>query len=273
MRRFAWTRWFLAVSAIAVGGCAESPMVLKGQLNRVQQERLALSRQIQELQGRADTLDADNQELQTLLARTERQNQVLNDQVAVLREQLGGITSQLARVQEEKKTTDQRAQALTASMRRRGGVTIEPNNSFLSTLPQFNQPDVHVRRDGDVIRIELPGHLLFQQGSAQILPAGVPLIAAVAAELAQAYPNQMIGVEGHSDTDPVRNALWRSNTQLSVGRAMAVQEILVSQTPLRPEQLFVVGHGPNHPVVSNATPAGKQRNQRVELVVYPEKRG
>ena len=38
----------------------------------------------------------------------------------------------------------------------------------------------------------------------------------------------------------------------------------------RADQLFVGGFGSNHPVVSNATPAGKDRNRRVELVVYPE---
>jgi outer membrane protein OmpA-like peptidoglycan-associated protein len=36
------------------------------------------------------------------------------------------------------------------------------------------------------------------------------------------------------------------------------------------EQVFVVGHGTNHPVVSNAPPAGKACNRRIEIVVYPE---
>jgi outer membrane protein OmpA-like peptidoglycan-associated protein len=35
--------------------------------------------------------------------------------------------------------------------------------------------------------------------------------------------------------------------------------------------LFVVGHGANHPAVSNGTSAGKERNRRVELVVYPDR--
>ena len=35
--------------------------------------------------------------------------------------------------------------------------------------------------------------------------------------------------------------------------------------------MFIVGHGANQPVVSNATAAGKARNSRVELVIYPEK--
>ena len=54
---------------------------------------------------------------------------------------------------------------------------------------------------------------------------------------------------------------------------MAVYEELTSRMRMRPDQLFVVGHGSNHPVVSNATAEGKQRNRRVELVIYPERRG
>jgi outer membrane protein OmpA-like peptidoglycan-associated protein len=39
---------------------------------------------------------------------------------------------------------------------------------------------------------------------------------------------------------------------------------------LRQGQLFLVAHGSNHPVVSNATAAGRTRNRRIELVVYAE---
>ena len=53
---------------------------------------------------------------------------------------------------------------------------------------------------------------------------------------------------------------------------MTVYDVLVSRTRLQPNQLFVIGHGPNRPVVSNATPDGKQRNRRIELVIYPERK-
>jgi chemotaxis protein MotB len=92
----------------------------------------------------------------------------------------------------------------------------------------------------------------------------------VAAEIRRTYPDQVIGVEGFTDSDPIQNSQWVSNHQLSVGRAMAVYDYLTVRNGMRPEQLFVVGHGSNHPVVSNATPAGKERNRRVELVIYPE---
>ena len=33
----------------------------------------------------------------------------------------------------------------------------------------------------------------------------------------------------------------------------------------------LVAHGANHPLVSNATAAGRARNRRVELVIYPDR--
>ena len=158
-------------------------------------------------------------------------------------------------------------------MQRSGSVSITPNNSLLKNLPAINLPDVHVRRDGDVIRLELPGSRLFESGSARLQPGATELIADAAAQLMATYPDQILGVEGHTDTDPVTGRQWRNTHELSVARAMAVYDMLVSRTRYQAGQLFVVGHGPNHPVVSNATPEGKRRNRRVELVVYPERRG
>ena len=50
-------------------------------------------------------------------------------------------------------------------------------------------------------------------------------------------------------------------------------DFLTSRTSLKQGQLFLVAHGPNHPVVSNATAAGRARNRRIELVIYPERSG
>jgi chemotaxis protein MotB len=269
MRRFACAACLAAITLLA--GCAESSLVLKGQLTELRQRQLALSRQNQELQGRAGGLDQDNQELETLLAQSRQRSKILDDQLVLLRRQLGGVTAQLARLREEKEASDEQVQALTASMHRQGGVSITPNNSFLTTLPAVHLPDVNVRRDGDVIRVELPSDKLFQPGTADLRPNAAGLIAEVAAEITRTYPDQMMGVEGHTDGDPVQNSQWRGNHRLSVAQALAVHETLLGQTRVKAEQLFVVGHGGNQPVVSNATLAGKKRNRRVELVIYPER--
>jgi len=271
MRWFAWSPRLLVLVLIACSGCADNAMVLKGRVAQFQQQQLAISRQHQQLQDRTNALDKDNQELGTMLAQARQQNKVLDDQVAALRDQLRGATAQLAEVRAEKDSNGQKVRALTASLRRRGSISISANNSLLQTLPAIDLPGVHVRRDGDVIRVELPGSQLFESGSARLHPGAVTLITGAAAEILAAYPEQIIGIEGHTDSDPIIGSRWRNNHELSVARSIAVYDVLSSRTRWQPKQLFVVGHGPNHPVASNATAEGKKRNRRVELVVYPEK--
>ncbi len=261
-----------AMFASLVAGCADNPMVLQGKVKQYEQQQTAMTRQYQELQTRANSLDKDNQEYAQLLAQSKQQSKVMEDQLTALREQLRGVSMQLAQTKSDKEQGDKRVQTLAASLQRNNGVTITPNNSLLQTLPVINQPDVFVRQDGDVIRIELPGSRLFENGTNRLRPGGESIVLAAAAELMRAYPDQIIGVEGHTDNDPISGGQFRTNHELSVARAMTVYDVLVSRTNFRGEQLFVVGHGSNHPAVSNATFEGKQRNRRVELVVYPEKK-
>jgi chemotaxis protein MotB len=261
------------LALLAVAGCAGNPMVMQGQLEKSQKEQLAMQKQNQQYQDRLAALDRQQQDTEALLAQARQQAKLSEEALVALREQLRGVTAQLTQLKTEKGTSDKKVEAMTASMRRQGGVSITPNNSFLHTLPAMELPPGHVRRDGDVIRVALPGSQLFESGSARLRPGAVNLITNAGNELARIYPDQVIGVEGYTDTDAIVGGQWRTNHELSVGRAMAVHEVLTARTRLQPGQLFIVGHGPNHPMVSNATPEGKEANRRVELVVYPEKKG
>ena len=271
MRFVARTPILCVIALTAVAGCAQNPYVLQGQLQSLQQQHLAMTQKYQELQARASTLDQDNQEQQALLAQAQQQRKVIEDQLAAVRDQLSGATAQLARLRDERFEVDKKVETLAASVKRKAGATITANNSLKEQLPSIDIPGVEVRHDGDVIRIELPGNQLFEPGGARLLNSASSVIDAVSAEVARVYPNQLIGVEGHTDSDPINNQMWRDNHHLSLGRAMAVYDYLATRSRLKPQQLFVVGHGANHPIVSNGTPAGKERNRRVELVVYPEK--
>ncbi len=255
---------------LVLAGCAGSSPRLKNQVAQLEKQYNDVLAQKNTLQTRVNTLDTAHQGQSVLLAQAQQMKSVLETTLAETRGQLSDVNAQLADIRQEKQSADSRVQALTASLQRRGGVTITPNSSALRSMPSINLPEVVVRRDEDVIRVELPGSRLFESGSARPLPGAATLVAEAAAELAGRYPNQMIGIEGHTDSDPVSNRGWTSNHQLSVLRAQAVFDLLVSRTQLKPSQLFVVGRGANHPVASNGTPEGRRRNRRVELVVFPQ---
>lgn len=260
------------LAVVLLPGCANNALVMKSQMDKYQQQLAVSQQQYQQLLDRANALDRDNQELGTLLAQARQQAGVYEDQLAALREQLRGTTAQLAQVKAEREESVRRVEALTASLRRGGAVAITPNNSLPQALPNLNLPPGFVRRDGEVVRVALPASQLFEPGGVRLKSDGISLIIAAAGELARLYPDQMIGVEGYTDSDPVVAGPFRNNHELSAARAMAVYDVLVARTRLQPSQLFVVGHGPNHPLMSNGTPQGKEANRRVELVVYPEKK-
>jgi chemotaxis protein MotB len=102
-----------------------------------------------------------------------------------------------------------------------------------------------------------------------LLPSANYLIDQLAGAISRYYPSQMMGVEGYTDSAPAGGT---SNHQLSVSQAMVVFSALTQRNRIPSQQLFVVGHGANHPRASNATPAGRTKNRRIELVVYPEKK-
>jgi flagellar motor protein MotB len=271
MRVVAVSAWLGVLALSVAAGCANNPYALQRQNQALQQQQLAMQQRNQELQSKASTLDHDNQELETLLAQTRQQSKVMEDQLAAVRDQLATTSAQLGKVRDEKQLSDKQTEALVASTRRRTGAKITANNSLQRSLPAVNLPGVEVRPDGDVVRVELPSAKLFQPGSTVLQPVAGSLLDAVAAELARAYPDQKIGVEGHTDGDFVRSPQGGDNQQLSVARATAVYQYLSARNQIPASRMFIVGYGANQPVVSNATAAGKARNGRVELVVYPDK--
>ena len=234
------------------------------------QQQTAMAQQTQQYQQRAASLDRDNQELQSMLAQSRQQTQLLEEQIRATQTQLRDTTDRLASVQTDNDMLRNRTTALAASVQTHSQAEIRANNSLLRSLTITNMPGINVRQDGDVIRIELPADQLFNVGTAQPKLGGDALLRAIAADLAQNYPQQMIGIEGHTDGSPMTSPQYPTDQHLAVAQAMTVYDGLTRLGGMPPRQLFVVGHGGSHPVVSNATEAGRARNRRIEVVIYPE---
>jgi len=234
------------------------------------QQQQALAQRTQQFQHRANNLDQDNQELGSLLAQSRQHVKLLEDQVGATQTQLRDTADQLAAAMADNGNLRSRTTALAASVQKRAGAEIRANNSLLRNLSITNLPGIHVRQDGDVIRVEIPGEQLFHYGTAQLKQGADGLIRTVASDLLRNYPQQLIGIEGHTDRSSGGAGQSQSGHHLAISQAMAVYETMTRSVGAPPKQLFVIGHGDNHPIVSNATEAGRTRNRRVELVIYPE---
>ncbi|MFH1782408.1 MAG: OmpA family protein, partial [Candidatus Omnitrophota bacterium] len=79
-----------------------------------------------------------------------------------------------------------------------------------------------------------------------------------------------IGIEGHTDNEPIKYSGWKSNWELSTARATSVLHYIVDERGIAPERVSATGHGEFKPVSSNDTEDGKRQNRRVEIVVLPK---
>lgn len=198
-----------------------------------------------------------------LLESASQRNQLLEEEVAALREQLASTSGQLAIAMRSPPATPS-PMPTTADRVTSGGEVMQ------SAVLQLRLDGLPTRFDGSVVRVEIPADRLFEDGQASLVPGAPAVLSMVADEIERVFPGHYVGIEGHLDASPLQGDGQLSPHALSAARAEAVLAFLTERTPLKDRQLFLVAHGSNHPVVSNATAAGRERNRRMELVVYPE---
>ena len=122
---------------------------------------------------------------------------------------------------------------------------------------------VSVTRNGDNIVLNMPNNVTFDSSSATLKPAGANTLTGVAMVLKE-YPKTAVNVVGFTDSTGTR-AL---NMRLSQQRAESVASALIVQGVAQ-NRLRTQGMGPDNPVASNSTEAGKAQNRRVEITLSP----
>ena len=118
----------------------------------------------------------------------------------------------------------------------------------------------------------LVDQVLFDSGKADLRRGAYPVLDKVA-QVLQEVPDQPVGIEGHTDNAPIKVSGWADNHELSVARANAVLSYLVEKHGIDSARLTAMGYGEDHPIESNETAAGRQKNRRVEIVILPRASG
>ncbi len=112
--------------------------------------------------------------------------------------------------------------------------------------------------------------VLFDSGKDKLRPSAYSSLDKVAKVLEENVPDLNIGIEGHTDNVPIRHSGWKSNWELSSGRALSVLHYLVDKEGIAPQRISAIGYGEYRPVASNSSREGRQANRRVEIVILPQ---
>lgn len=154
----------------------------------------------------------------------------------------------------------------------------QQKNSELETeYQQLNQAmtaevgakNVQISRLQNAIKVSVNSELLFPSGGWEMPAQAKETIGKMAAILAP-HQQTKINVNGYTDDTPIGPGLMKegvtSNLILSQKRADSVTQYMISQG-VNPALVTARGFGDAEPVASNATPAGKAQNRRVEITL------
>ncbi len=128
---------------------------------------------------------------------------------------------------------------------------------------QLQGTGVQVIREGDNLRLVMPGNITFNSDSYNLRSSFYPVLDSVGTVLAK-YADTTLRVSGHTDSTGSRSY----NQTLSEQRARSVADYLVTRG-VASSRMLVQGLGPDQPIADNNTDSGRAQNRRVELYILP----
>lgn len=123
---------------------------------------------------------------------------------------------------------------------------------------------VSVNETATITRVRIRASGMYPSGIATIQPGFVPLLQRIG-EALNSEPGR-VHVIGHTDNQPIRTARFRSNFELSSARADAARAVIAT-TMREPGRVVSEGRADLEPLLANDTPAGREANRRVEVIL------
>lgn len=123
---------------------------------------------------------------------------------------------------------------------------------------------VQVVREGDNIRLIMPGNITFESDSYNLRSNFYPVLDSVAQVLSK-YADTTMRVTGHTDNTGSR----QHNQTLSEKRATSVANYLATRQ-VSASRMLAQGVAFDQPIADNASGQGRATNRRVELHILPK---
>lgn len=133
--------------------------------------------------------------------------------------------------------------------------------------PLIQNGQVRVTQSPRGVTVEINASVLFKSGEAVLQPQSTEALAAVAQVLTQV--DSPIQVEGYTDNIPISSPSFPSNWELSSSRAGSVVRLFAEQG-VPSVRMVAIGYADNRPIDTNATPDGRGRNRRVNVLILNE---
>nr|WP_305121094.1 OmpA family protein [Saccharibacillus sp. JS10] len=137
-------------------------------------------------------------------------------------------------------------------------------DSYIASNGLSNQLETNLNQSQ--LKIIISDKALFASGESTVKPTSRKLGASIA-NILKNFPGYNIEVIGHTDNIPIYNNQFKSNWDLSSGRANNFLQVLLQNKNLDPVRFTAIAAAEYHPIASNATAAGRAQNRRVEVSI------
>lgn len=212
--------------------------------------------------NRADSLERDLEETKKRVEELETKNTALlkdmESSKSDLQKKLAELIKEKEQIEKEKEVEVQKLKST--------------QDQLVSDMKkEIEQGTIQITRLKDKLSVNLVDKILFNSGEAEVNEQGKKVLKKVA-EILKKVKDKQIRIEGHTDNIPIGGALrerFPSNWELSVARATNVTRYLEEAGGLDAKALFAAGFGEHRPIADNATPEGRSKNRRIEIVLVP----
>lgn len=133
--------------------------------------------------------------------------------------------------------------------------------------PFIEQNLVEVKKNQYWLEIEMKSSLLFTSGQARLSSEAMQPLREIA-KILQPMSNPIF-IEGYTDNIPIKNLVFPSNWELSAARAASVVN-LFGKLGINSKRLAAIGYGEHHPIASNKSNEGRDKNRRVSIIVMAD---
>jgi len=151
-------------------------------------------------------------------------------------------------------------------------VSIDPSIQHLTeTLVEELETEIvsnalNVSFDSEKVVVRFSEDATFTSGSEEIKDEMFPILEKIENVLASC--NGEIVVSGYTDDLPVTSNRFRSNWDLSAGRAVSVVHQLIFNNKIDANRVIAAGRAETNPLVPNDSAENRAKNRRVEISIY-----
>lgn len=175
----------------------------------------------------------------------------------------------IAKLADQITASNQYIKQLIAAKGKSDSLNMVLTNNLTRSLSQAEMKDVDVQVLKGVVYISLSDNMLYKSGSYEISDKAGETLSKIA-KIIMDYSDYDVLVEGNTDNVPIKQLNIRNNWDLSTLRASSVVQALQNTYNVDPKRLTAGGRGEYNPVADNATPDGKVKNRRTQIIITPK---